>query len=999
MNFPVFHKSLEVLHHNTENPRAYFTVYESEESALEDIRENSAYFTGLNGNWKFRYYKSFEDVGDDFYSPSYACDGLNTVTVPGCWQLYGIEGTDTPLYSNLMYPFPTDPPHVPDENPCAAYIRDFTAEDDGREKILTFEGVASCFYVFINGSFAGYSQISHSTSEFNITEYLKSGVNRIAVLVVKWCDGSYLEDQDFFRLSGIFRDVYILSRNKTRIEDIFIKESFVPDFSSATLEISLTVNGEAGASYKLLDPEGNLLSSNVFSDNEALTVIRDPLLWNDEQPYLYTLIIKCADEFIPLDIAMRQVSIEDRKLLINGKAVKLRGINRHDSSAEHGYTVTPEEMLRDLYLMKKANVNAIRTSHYPNDPRFPLMAQRLGFYLIDEADIETHGMGYNTESDWDWMRWSLLSTADEWEEAYVDRTAHLYERDKNVGAVIMWSLGNESGCGKNHRKMREYIKGRDKNALVHYENAHLQFTAVPEGENFADISDVESRMYPSLEYTKEYLENPEYTKPFYMCEYVSSMTTGDVYDFWKLIDSYDNFCGGCIWEWSDHSVNIPDENGSARYYYGGDFGDFPNDGICCIDGLVFPDRTPRPGYYDMKKVYEVFRGEHNDGRVIIRNTRYFTPLTDMYFIWSLACDGKEILSGTVDCVDVAPQSEKEFFLFNPSDVSVYGNCFLTLSFRQKYDAPWAEAGFETGFLQFELSAMTAVAEKEKNPVISKDDGRYIRISCGVNEYVFDRSYGRIDSIRCKGRELLESPSAFSIVHAPTYNRGSVDAWEANHFFNAVQKTYSAEVKNTESGCVITTHIALGGPANPPVVKAVAEYRFSPDGGVNISVSGKIRENVPPLPRLGIELRLDSEIGNIRWLGLGETESYPDRYKACRFGLWESSADNNFVHYIRPQENSSHYKTRKLSIYGGGVDITVLPYGMKDFSFNASRYSVKRLTETAHDFELEKENAAVINLDGRFNSISESVRFDCDGNHIVFDDKEFSFGFTIIPEAL
>ena len=998
MNFKPYHKSLESLHIGCETPRSYFIPYDNLQDALSGDRNKSYYMTNLCGEWSFKYFKSFEDIDETLYAENCDCNGLHKVKVPGNFQLYDIEGIDNPLYSNLMYPFPTDPPHVPEDNPCAFYLRDFDVSEEmlERDNIITFEGVSSCFYLWVNGQFAGYSQVSHCTSEFNISKFIKAGSNRIAVLVVKWCDGSYLEDQDYFRLSGIFREVYILSRNKVRIEDVFIKQNFNGDFSLCTINIDCKLVGESPILYGVASPDGSLLTQGESESGNFNIEIKNPLMWNDEKPYVYHLFLTVEDEIIPFQLALRKVEIKDKKLLINGKAVKLRGINRHDSSAENGYAVTLDEMKRDLFVLKKANVNAIRTSHYPNDPRFYDLAEALGFYFIDEADIETHGMGYNTSSDWDWTRWSLLSTIPEWKEAYVDRAARLFERDKNHGSVIMWSLGNESGCGVNHRAMREYIKNRDENALVHYENSHLEFKAVPEGECFADISDVESRMYAGVNYIDEYLNKDEYNKPFYMCEYVCSMSTGDVYDYWELVDKYDNFCGGCIWELTDHAINIPDENGKARYYYGGDFGDFPNDGICCIDGLVFPDRSPRPGYYDMKKVYEPFRGSFRNGELTVKSVRYFESLSDLELKWVLSSNGKTVAEGVIESLDIAPQSEVTYKLFDEKDYDLKGDCFVTASIRQKNATVWAESGYEVGFLQFEIDAgKIEVSENSKEVKLSETD-RYATINCGETEFIFDKPYGRICSIKKDGTELLAEPSKFKMWRAPSYNRGSVDEWIANHLHHVAQKTYETKVSEKDGCVIIETEIALGGPANPPILKGTATYTFRKNGALEITLKGDIRENAPILPRLGIEFIMNEENEDIVYFGLGETETYADRYKSARFGEYALTVTDNFVHYIRPQENSSHYKTRRVTVgKKGGCGLFVEGLGeTKDFSFNASHYSAEQLTEVKHDFELKKEPYTIFNIDGRFNAISESSELDNDENNRLFDEKHIDFGFSI-----
>ncbi len=995
MKLPDYHKKLESLHIGTEKPRAYFIPYGDIDSALEGDRNKSKYLTNLCGEWNFKFFKSFEDIDCEIYGVDYD-DVDEKVNVPSCFQLYKNGKYDAPLYSNLMYPFPTDPPHVPDDNPCGVYTKDIIVSDEmiKRENIITFEGVASCFYLWVNGEFVGYSQVSHCTSEFNITDKLHGGKNRITVLVIKWCDGSYLEDQDCFRLSGIFREVYILSRCKNYIKDIQVRQSFNDDFSSAAIDVNCEACSDADISCTLISPDGKEIGK---TKNNGTIEIEAVQMWNDEAPVLYKLLVACEDEIIPVAVALCKKEIKDKKFLINGKAVKLRGINRHDSSADNGYTVTLEEMKNDLMMFKKANVNAIRTSHYPNDPRFLELCDVYGFYVIDEADIETHGMGYNTASDWDWMRWSLLSTIEEWKEAYVDRAQRLYERDKNHGCVVMWSLGNESGCGVNHRAMREYIKSRDEGAIVHYENAHLQFTAVPEGECFADISDVESRMYPGYQYTKDYLVNEEYNKPFYMCEYVCSMSTGDVHPFWEIVDNHDNFCGGCIWEYTDHAVNFPDENGNPRYYYGGNFGDFPNDGTCCIDGMVLPDRTPRPGYYDMKKVYEQFRGSFNDGELTVKSVRYFTSLSDFGAKWTLASGNNVLANGEIDTLDIPPLAEKTYKLFNMADFDFAGDCFLTVSVYQKNDTEWADAGYETGFMQFEIDAKPIVIESLRSEILCNEGDRYVNIVCGENEYVFDKPYGRIKSIRRKGTELLCAPASFKIWHAPTYNRGSFDEWKANHFDHIAQKTYTTTVSADNEMVIVDTKIALGGPANPPVVKMNVKYTFNADGTFDIDADGTVRENVPVLPRLGIEFKMKKGNDLIRYFGLGEIESYPDRWKACRFGEYELSVSDNFIHYVRPQENSSHYKTRRADVGAeNGVGLRVIGKGIKDFSFNASHYSAEQLTEKTHDFLLEKENCTYFNVDWRFNAISESRELDNDENNRLLDDKEFKFGFTFKP---
>ena len=617
--------------------------------------------------------------------------------------------------------------------------------------------------------------------------------------------------------------------------------------------------------------------------------------------------------------------------------------------------------------------------------------------LTDEADIETHGMGYDWEGEWDWTRWSHLSSAPEWREAYVDRAKRLFERDKNHGCVVLWSLGNESGAGVNHRAMAQYIRSRDDCALVHYENSHLEFKAVPEGENFADISDVESRMYAGTEYIENYLNNKEYKKPFYMCEYVCSMSTGDVYPFWDLVEKYDNNFGGCIWEWCDHAVNVPDKNGNARYFYGGDFGDFPNSSICCIDGLVYPDRTPRPGYFDMKRVYQQYSAVYNgDGRVTVTSRRRFTTLDDMAIHWTLSENGKTVSEGTTAVLSTPAQGSTTVKLFDPADFDLLPSCLLTLSFVSTKDTPWAEKGFETGFEQFILKDYTPYVPKDGRVELSEND-RFAVIKAGNIAYTFDKPYGRISSIICGGKELLSAPVEPQIWRAPCYNRGSSEMWRLKNFRYAAQKTYSCLVSETNGGVCIKTKIAIGGPSCPPVIHANVDYKFTSDGCVTLCFDGDVIEKCPILPKVGYRLFMPAENESVSYFGFGPREAYVDRYKSQRLGLWNTTATDNFEHYIRPQENGAHYGTRFAEVYSNAAGLRFEPFGMEHFSFNAQHFTAQMLEDTKHDFELEPLEDTVVSLDWRMTGISEA-EYHNDPERALrrIDEKKLNFGFVIRP---
>ena len=983
MKFKAYHKDLAALHVNCEEPRAYYIPYESEEKALAGDRNSSGFFTLLNGEWDFRFYSSFEDIGENF--PDLPAD--EKIDVPSCWQTYTDRGYDPPLYSNLRYPFPVDPPYLPAENPCGHYSREIgITKKEGKKYYINFEGVSSCFYLFVNGCFAAYSQVSHCTSEADITALLRDGLNRMDVLVVKWCDGSYLEDQDMFRLSGIFRDVYILERDENALRDIYVRYTLSPSYDRVEVRIECG-DFDSAALYSPGGEKTELSSPDFEKEN--------PLLWSSETPDLYKLIIRKGSEYIPLTIGFREIRFGGNVALINSKPVKLLGINRHDSNPLTGYCVTSEEMRRDIFLIKQANCNTVRTSHYPNSPLFVEMCERYGIMLVDEADIETHGMGFEYKDTWDWMRWSKLSTDDEWEESYVDRAKRLFERDKNSPCVIMWSLGNESGCGKNHRAMRKYIKGRDNNAVVHYENSHLEFKAVPEGENFSDISDVESRMYASLEYTSEYAENPSSSKPFFFCEYACSMTTGDVHAHADLFRKYPAVWGGCFWEFSDHAI----DTGSGRYRYGGDFGDVPNDGICCIDGAVFPDRTPRPGYFDIKKAYEPFECSFEGGKLTVSNRRFFTSLDDMYIRADLDADGELIASETINIDGIAPQSSKTFA--TGFAVPEGANIFLTAYLIRKEDCEWAEKGFITGFCQFELSDREKKSQLTGESLICEDGARYFRADCSGTVFTLDKPFGAITSIKAGEKEMLLSPLRINLYKAPGNNeRERAGNCKSASIDTALTLIKSSEVSINDGFAECVFECSTGGASVLPVLSGRLIYRFLP-GGAEIRFEGETRSLLGEmnirLPRFGFMLTMPREYDKMTYFGKGPGEAYADRHRAQRYGRFTTDTVSNFVPYIKPTENGAHFGTREARVYGErGCGLEFMPLTENEFIFNASPYTPDELEKTPHNDELPAPSKTCVYLD---------YRMDIRGGRGVFEELEperkwdggrIEFGILIKP---
>ena len=992
MNVPSYHKDLSSLHVGCEKPRAYYIPYHSEEAALSGKRENSEFFTSLCGEWNFKFYNSFEDIEDGFLKEKFA----ETIAVPRCWQTVLGKGYDVPLYSNLFYPFPLDPPYVPDENPAGHYNKKINlSKKDGKRYFINFEGVSSCFYLFVNSEFAAYSQVSHNTTEVDITDKLSDGENTIDVVVVKWCDGSYLEDQDMFRLSGIFREVYILERPENCAMDIWIASELSDDMQSGDIYMKefSWVGEDVETSVKVISPDGK----TVFEGADLDVTIENPVLWSSENPQLYTVLVFCNGEIIPFKTGFKKIEFRGNVAYVNNQPIKLYGVNRHDSNPETGYYCDMEHMLRDIHIIKQGNCNTVRTSHYPNDPRFLELCDEYGLMVVDEADIETHGMGFEYRDTWDWMRWSKLSIDDEWEPAYVDRAERLFERDKNHACVIMWSLGNESGCGKNHRAMGRYIKDRDPEAIIHYENAHLEFKAVPVGENYSDISDVESRMYASLEYTAEYAENKNSKKPFYFCEFCCSMSTGNIHAHCDIFRKYPAVWGGCFWELTDHGVAVNDGKG---FRYGGDFGDYPHNSVCCIDGVVFPDRKLRPGFADMKKGYEPFEGKYSDGKVSIFNRRFFETLNDLYIDWKLEVNGEAVMSGRIDDTDIAPQSAKEFKLFDKAPVS--DCCYLTLSFREKNDREWVGADYEVGFLQFDLS-VEVKKEKAVLAAPSFEEGRrFVKIDCGNTIYTFDKPYGRISSVVYNGKEMLAQPVQIEIWKSHGYNQlGDADDRRSAAMQAAVQKTYSATV-TAEADCVkIACPVSIGGPAVVPILNGEMTYRFYSDGRAEIGFGGEFRQLLAEmnmhLPRFGFRFAIKGGYENMEYFGKGPEETYADRHLGCRYGKFETTVTENFVPYVRPIENGSHFGTRYGAVKNDeGAGMIFAPVSENAFQFNASHFTPLMLEETMHNDELVPLEDTIVYTD---------YKFDIRGGHGIYDELEperkwgfepFEFAVAIKP---
>ncbi len=1014
MNFNFdYHKTLSSLHVGCEAPRAYFIAYENIEKAIKDDRTQSENFISLCGDWFFRYYPSLSQL-EDFSSGKFDYFKFDKLTVPMSWQVKYERGYDCPNYKNIEYPFPIMPPHVPNENPCGLYIRSFNITEEMLKKkslYLNFEDVDSCFYLFVNDRFAAYSQVSHMTSEIDITPFVQKGINTLKVLVLKWCDGSYIEDQDKFRYSGIFREVYLLMREPTHIRDIYARQDISSDLSSANIDLTLSSNGKCLASYTLLSPDGKEVTNgniDFTKEGKALIKIEKPILWNDEEPKLYSLVLSCGKEYICIHLALKRIETINRVIFINGKKVKAKGVNRHDSDPILGSATPIDHMLRDLYIMKRHNINTIRTSHYPNDPRFLGLCDKLGFYVINETDLECHGMNrYSSDS----KGWDTLTDSDEWTEAYLDRAKRMFERDKNHGCVIFWSLGNESGVGKNHKIMADYLHKRMPGCYVHCEDITRR---VIEKERLKTtdeanllVTDVDSRMYPSVdEIEKVYLLDKNNKKPFFLCEYSHAMGNGpgDLKDYWDLVYKYDSFFGGCVWEFTDHAF----ASGYNKYYdpkylYGGDFEDYSADSNFCVDGLVYPDRRPHFGLLELKQILKpvsVASFNKESGRLVIKNLRYFKKLDDIEMLWKITKNGKILKEGRISSLNILPQRSKGFNL-PIADIEKDGYIYLDLSFRQTESKIWADFGYEVCFEQLTISEEHSAykAKRISDTVFTEMDEKNIVVTTADTVYTISRTKGIITSIVANGREMLSSPIDLTIWRAPTDNDMYIKkSWLNLGYDRATTFCQSVDLSGTENNPIIKTTLILGASARYEILRADVEYSFDAYSGVTINMDVKVSEIAEQLPRFGVEFLMPEDTEKIKYFGRGDSESYIDKRHASKIGLYSKTVRENFEHYLRPQENMAHTDTKWAQIYsyaGHGLMVTRIKDG-KDFSFNASHYTAKMLTETTHDFELTPMKETSVNIDYRQSGIGSNSCGPCLNKKFQLNEKSFNFKFRIIP---
>ncbi len=971
MNLPHYYEDPKTLHVGSLPPRAYY---------LPCGGENK---TDLNGVWDFGYYPCPAAVPQDFWlqaSPA-------TMPVPGVWQH---NGYDQSQYTNVIYPFPFDPPHVPVDNPCGAYVRRFTvtAAQKALRQYLNFEGVDSAYYVWVNGQFIGYGQVPHCTDEYDITDAVVKGENTLAVLVLKWSDGSYLEDQDKFRYSGIFRDVYILHRPENHLRDYTVRTvccgdyyhvSFAPVWLGQPQTVQLT----------LRNADGQLEVAWEGWDTADLVVSADHE-WSAENPYLYELQISAAGEVINEKVGLRWVENVDGVFCVNGVPVKFRGVNRHDSSPYRGSAVTCEDMLKDLRLMKQHNINAIRTSHYPPAPAFLQMCDELGFYVIDEADQEAHG---GVAAFAPCPQPHLLADDPAFFEAFVDRAAQMLQRDKNRPCVVLWSAGNESEYGRNIEGMLRYFKQHDPTRLTHYESVWNRY---PEVKPYFGDLDTVSRMYPTCEEIARYLTDPTSPqKPYVLCEYSHAMGNGpgDLEAYWQTFDRFDQSCGGFIWEWCDHAVYTGEENSKAKFYYGGDSGERQHDGNFCMDGLVYPDRRPHTGLLEYKNVIRPGRVLRSREGWAIRNLLDFTDLNDYATLhWQVTAGGKLVDEGDLALPGCPPHATVPLRFDPPA--TVQPDSWVKFILLRKKDAWYAPAGSELGFDQYCLwdAAAESAPVTGDAPVYTEDEAGITVTGAGF-AWHFSKATGLFDNMEVCGVKA-EAPMQVAIWRAPTDNDRNIRrSWQQMGYDRTYTRGYTASASCAGNVVTIRSSMAVLADGVARLAKAECQWSIGPDGALTVDMQVEKETRLPALPRFGLIFTLPAALEQLTYLGYGPYESYVDKHQASWYGLFDITVTAAHEDYIRPQENGSHWHCRSVTLAGDGKQVKVTATGAP-FSFNASHYTAAQLTAAAHNYQLAESGHTVLTVDYRQTGIGSNSCGPRLTGPAALTEEKFSWGFRI-----
>lgn len=974
--------------------RATLSPYQSEKAALD--QQKSTYHQSLNGQWDFRLVNHPDQVPEDFIQPTFAPKrGWKKITVPGNWTT---QGLDKPHYTNVQMPFPHDPPTVPTDNPTGCYrtTADIPKTWRNRRVVIHFGGAESVLQVYVNGHPVGMSKDSRLPAEFDITDFVTPGKTAtIAAVVIRWSDASFIEDQDHWWMAGIYRDVYLYSTGQTYIEDVFARGDLEDDYKTGQLNVTarmgISSQPEPDWSFRaqLYDANGkavfkNPLTSKVTVSNNGHTwprlevhfkeKIKTPKLWSSESPNLYKLLVTLhnpkgkAVEHTTCNVGFRRVEVKNRELLINGKPVLMRGVNRHDHHERMGKTVDYQTCLDDIYLMKKFNINAVRTAHYPNDPIWYDLCDQHGIYLIDEANIESHDFLHQIARD---KRYT---------HAFLDRGMRLVQRDKNHPSVIMWSLGNESGYGPNHDAMGGWIRGFDPSRVLHYEGAISRNQSGLTWDDGERVTDIICPMYPTIESIVEWAQTTQGNRPLIMCEYSHAMgnSNGNLAEYWDAIESHHGLQGGFIWDWVDQGLLKKDENGREYWAFGGDYDDHPNDANFCINGLVWPDRTPHPAMYEFKKLIQpvvVTAQNIKLGTFTVHNKQDFTDLRHLRGQWTLLIDGVPTQTGKLPILKTKP-GQKTTIRIKPKQVTTSPGqeCHLRITFVTTHDLPWAPKGHEVAWDECEWPARTSgrrtiIRPRPKQFTLTQNT-RNTTIATDKHQVQLNKSAGILSSLCQNNHELLLTGPTLNIWRGPTDNDGiklrpnarkALGKWQAIGLDQLKTRTQKVTLQTPKTGAVIIkTHHS----ATPAHAKYGFDfhqiYTLLPSGDIHVANTLKADKRLPDLPRVGITLTLQPGLEQFAWFGRGPQESYSDRKRGYPLGYYESTVTDQYVPYIMPQEHGNHTDTRWFTLANASHGLLIVPDTPMQCS--VSHFSATDLTNASHTNEITPRDEIIVNLD-------------------------------------
>jgi evolved beta-galactosidase subunit alpha len=970
------HESINIDGINRLKGRAYFKSFESLEYAKLGEKEFTHNYLLLNGVWKFLFLDAPEYASEDFYKENIDLKDYNDIQVPGNWQM---QGYGKMHYSDLWYNFPINPPYVPTENPTGIYRRDFQIDDTWLNKriIIRFNGVDSAYRLFINGREVGYSKGARLTAEFDVTDFIKIGKNQITVMVFQWSDGTYLEDQDMWWLSGIFRDVELYSEPLEGVEDIFVKTDLDESYSKGILEVDFKIkeNKNHRLHISLIDKNGNeMLEETIIPSSKDFAFKSKKIeveTWNAEEPNLYTLYISNYKdskliEVIPIVVGFRKIEGKGEVFTVNGVAIKFKGVNRHDYNSVNGRVVAKEEIEKDIILMKQHNINALRTSHYPNSSYLYELCDEYGMYVIDETDLECHGFELTD-------KYSYITDDPKYELAYVSRLERMVERDKNHPSIIMWSLGNESSFGHNFKAMAKRAKELDDTRLVHYE-----------GDFEAEVTDVYSTMYTWLEHDSKLLMSEiieKSKKPHILCEYCHAMGNGpgNLKDYQELFYKYPKLQGGFIWEWFDHGIKAVSEEGEVYYKYGGDFGDDPTNYNFCIDGLIMPDRTPSPGLLEYKKVIEPIETHEVDlnvGTFKIINRYDFKSLEDLDLIYTIYEDEKVIKSERVSLPKIKGREEALIQLSMPHDfIKTQGaDYYINFSYVLNKDTSYAKANHELATAQFKFNNHLEKANIKAKGILEVVKDNYLVKVLGNNfVYEFDTVRGTLNKGYKDNKEIIKRGPKLNFFRAPIDNDMYIteDYYKKYfmHLMHEVVMEIDYKLENNKFHFNVKT---INGSSNSAwYFESTYSYTILPSGDVSVLVSGipsGMKENAPKMiPRIGVNLNINKDFYSVKYKGKGPNESYADSKEASLFGVYKTDIDGLFTNYVKPQENGNRLGTKYVRL-SDDRGLSIMAKAKDSFNFSASYYEDRDLEKAKHTIDLVKRDYIVLNIDYKQNGL-------------------------------